>query len=93
MEVAAFFKPMTLDQFCALRPTTQLTWVLAEGRYLTQRWDQAGATLYYLDDGGRGYFVEIGVDEGQQCFVVLRSFCSQALLAEYAASLPLPEGL
>jgi len=78
---------MTFDQFCALRRTTQLAWVLAEGRYLTPPEKQAGGGhLYYLDDGGRGYFVEVGIHEQLQCFVVQRCFRSHFLLAEYAAS-------
>lgn len=45
----------------------------------------------YLPDGGRSFFAELGVDEEQTQFRVLRSFRSTVLLEAYAYSVRLPE--
>jgi hypothetical protein len=40
--------------------------VLERGTYLAQRLEKkGGVNLYYLPDEGRGFFVEVGVDDGQ----------------------------
>ena len=71
----------------------QLHYVLARGTYLAQRWDEekGGANLYYLADGGRGFFAEIGFDDDQARFVVLRSFSDSEPLADYAHNVQLPD--
>jgi hypothetical protein len=54
----------------------QLYWVLKHGKFLAQRWaaDDDGVNLYYCADEGRGFFMEVGVDYGQQEPIVFRSF-------------------
>ena len=59
--------------------------MLTRGTYLAQRWENEGAVnLYHLADEGRGFFVEVSLDDAQGCFVVLRSFSSSVPLADYA---------
>lgn len=59
--------------------------VLMCGTYLAWRWKgQAQLMLYHLPDSGRGFFVELAVDEEQDCFVLLRSFSSSVPLEDYA---------
>ncbi|MGI4741614.1 MAG: hypothetical protein ACRYG7_41130 [Janthinobacterium lividum] len=83
---------MTFDAFRLLSPRAQLLVVLLEGTYLAQRWeDENGFNLYYLPDEARGFFAEVGIDEAQDCFVVLRSFSSPVPLADYAQGMQLPE--
>jgi hypothetical protein len=73
-------------------PTFQLTWVLSKGTYLTQRCEQESAVaLYYLPDGGRGFFVEVGMDKAKRRATVLRSFSSSGPLEEYTQGVRLPE--
>jgi hypothetical protein len=82
---------MTCYTFERMPPSLQLTWVLSKGTYLARRWEEDGAiALYYLPDGRRGFFAEVGHNE-QEVFV-LRSFSSSLLLAEYASRVRLPEG-
>jgi hypothetical protein len=39
---------------------------LTTGTYLAQSWeDEAGVNPYYLPDEGRGFFVEVSVDDSQ----------------------------
>jgi hypothetical protein len=84
---------MSFDAFCLFSPVVQLYWVLKHGTYLAQRWeDDGGVNLYYLPDEGRGFFVEVGVDDDQQRAVVLRSFISSVPLEDYAHGVRLPEG-
>lgn len=83
---------MTLDTFRQLSPRAQLLVVLTEGTYLAQRWeDEGGVNLYHLPDAGRGFFVEVVMEQEQQRFVILRSFSSSIPLADYAHYVQLPE--
>jgi hypothetical protein len=69
----------------------QLSWVLRKGTFLMWRQEQAKARiLYHLPDGGRGFFVELGVDEEQTHFYILRSFVSSEPLEDYAHGVGLP---
>ena len=74
-------------------PLVQLYWVLRHGTFLAQRWEAGdeGVNLYHCADEGRGFFVEVGVDEGQQQPVVLRSFVSSVPLEDYSHYVRLPE--
>ena len=83
---------MTLNLFQLLMPRAQLQHLLHKGTYLAQRWEEEGAiALYYLADGGRGFFAEVGHDAYQQGAIVLRSFSSLAPLEDYAHWVRLPE--
>jgi len=63
----------------------QLYWLLHHGTYLAQRWDdESGVNLYHCAGDGRGFFVEIGIDDGRGQAVVLRSFSDSEALADYA---------
>jgi hypothetical protein len=83
---------MTLDSFRLLAPRVQVTFALMRGTYLAHRWQEEGRfMLYYLPDGVRGFFIEIGCDFHDGRTVVLRSFTSSAPLEEYAHYVQLPE--
>ena len=86
---------MTYDAFRLLSPTVQLYWVLKHGTFLAQRWeaDDDGVNLYHCADEGRGFFVEVGVDYGQEQPVVLRSFVNSVPLEDYSYWVKLPENL
>lgn len=76
---------MSLHAFLLLSPVVQLYWVLRHGTYLAQRWDDESAVnLYHCADKGRGFFVEVGIDDGRGRAVVLRSFSDSEALADYA---------
>jgi hypothetical protein len=83
---------MSFYAFRSLSPVMQLYWVLRHGTYLAQRWDEevGGVNLYHCEGEGRGFFVEVGFEEEQDCFVVLRSFTGAAPLEEYARRVRLP---
>jgi hypothetical protein len=83
---------MTFYAFRQLSPVMQLYWVLKHGTFLAQRWeaDDEGVNLYYCADEGRGFFVEVGVDYGQDQPVVLRSFVSSVPLEDYGHWIKLP---
>jgi DNA-binding PadR family transcriptional regulator len=82
---------MTLYLFRLLAPKVQLLYVLERGTYLAHRWeDDGGVNLYHLLDKGRGFFVEVGIDDGRGQAVVLRSFSSSLPLEDYAHGLRLP---
>jgi hypothetical protein len=84
---------VTLYSFKLLSPTVQLYWALKHGTYLAQRWeDEGGVNLYHCADEGRGFFVEVGIDDGQGQAMVLRSFVSGVPLEDYAHWVRLPEG-
>lgn len=84
---------MGLYQFRLLPATYQLIWVLAEGTFLAQRWHAGvGVNLYYLPNESRGFFAEVGIDEQQDCFAVLRSFSSSEALTDYVQGMQLPPG-
>jgi hypothetical protein len=73
-------------------PAFQLTWVLSKGTYLARRCEQDRAiALYYLPDGRRGFFVEVGVDKEKKKATVLRSFSSSEPLEDYTHGVRLPE--
>lgn len=81
---------MLVDLFNSLSPELQMQQVLLRGTYLAwRREEQAQLMLYHLPDGGRGFFVELGVDEEQDCFVLLRSFSSLEPLGDYARDIKL----
>jgi hypothetical protein len=82
---------MTLYRFRLLSARAQLLCTLLYGTYLAQR-GPLGHTikLYYLCDGGRGFFAEVGIDETQVQFVVLGSFRTTGPLKAYATSVQLP---
>lgn len=83
---------MTFYAFRLLSPVVQLYWVLRHGTYLAQRWeDEGGVNLYHVVDEGRGFFVEVGVDDGRGQAIVLRSFVSSVPLEDYAGYVQLPE--
>ena len=84
---------MTFFAFRLLSPVVQLYWVFKHGTYLAQRWDEdGGVNLYHCADEGRGFFVEVGVDDGHEQAVVLRSFVSSVPLEDYSYWVKLPEG-
>lgn len=83
---------MTLYLFDLLSTEVQVRYVLERGTFLAQRWeDEGGVNLYYLADGGRGFFVEVGIDDGQHAALVLRIFTSSVPLEDYAHWVRLPE--
>lgn len=83
---------MNFYAFRKLSPVMQLYWVIHHGTYLAQRWDdESGVNLYHCADDGRGFFVEVGIDDGRGQAVVLRSFVSSEPLEDYAQSMRLPE--
>jgi hypothetical protein len=89
---------VTLYTFKLLSPVVQLWWVIKHGTYLAQRWDEESAAnlyesavnLYHCAGDGRGFFVEVGIDDGRGQAVVLRSFSSSEPLADYAHGVRLP---
>lgn len=82
---------MNFYAFCKLSPVVQLLWVIKRGTYLAQRWDdESGVNLYHCADDSRGFFVEVGIDDGRGQAVVLRSFVSSEPLEDYAHSMRLP---
>jgi hypothetical protein len=82
---------MNFYAFRLLSPVMQLVWVLRHGTYLAQRWDdESGVNLYHCADEGRGFFVEVGIDDGRGQAVVLRSFVSSVPLEDYAHGIQLP---
>jgi hypothetical protein len=52
---------------------------------------ERGVNLYHCEDEGRGFFVEVSIDDEQKQAVVLRSFVSSGPLEEYAPGVRLPE--
>ena len=82
---------MSLHAFLLLSPVVQLYWVIRHGTYLAQRWDdESGVNLYHCAGDGRGFFVEVGIDDGRGQAVVLRSFSDSEALADYAHGVRLP---
>lgn len=83
---------MTFDAFRRLSAVVQLYWVLRHGTYLAQRWDDESAVnLYHCAGDGRGFFVEVGIEDGRGQAVVLRSFSDSEALADYAHGVRLPD--
>jgi hypothetical protein len=84
---------MTFYAFRLLSPVVQLYWVLKHGTFLATRWeaDDDGVNLYHCADEGRGFFVEVGVDDGRGQAVVFRSFVSSVALEDYIYGMRLPE--
>jgi hypothetical protein len=82
---------MSLYAFKQFSPVMQLYWVIHHGTYLAQRWDdESGVNLYHCAGDERGFFVEVGIDDGRGQAVVLRSFVSSGPLEDYAQGLRLP---
>lgn len=83
---------MSFYAFRKLSPVMQLYWVLHHGTFLANRWDdESGVNLYHCEDDGRGFFVEVGIDDGRGQAVVLRSFVNNGPLEDYAHGVRLPE--
>ena len=84
---------MPFYAFRLLFPTVQRYWVLKRGTFLAQRWeaDDDGVNLYHYADEDCGFFVELGVDYGQEQPVVLQSFVSSVPLEDYSYWVKLPE--
>lgn len=83
---------MSFYSFRLLSPTVQLYWVLKHGTYLAQRWEDEGSVdMYHGADEGRGFFVEVGIDDSRGQAVVLHSFVSSVPLEDYAHGVQLPE--
>ena len=83
---------MNFYAFLRISPVMQLYWVIHHGTYLAQRWDdESGVNLYHCADDGRGFFVEVGVDNGRGQAVVLHSFVGSEPLADYAQGMQLPD--
>ena len=55
---------MTFYIFRLFSPVVQLYWVLKHGTFLAQRWEADNGVNHHCADEGRGFFVEVGVDEG-----------------------------
>ena len=89
----ASFAPMSFYAFRQLSPVMQLYWVLKHGTFLAQRWeaDDEGVNLYHIAGDGRGFFVEVGIEDGRGQAVVLRSFSNSEALADYAHGVQLLE--
>jgi hypothetical protein len=84
---------VTLYLFKLLSNEVQLRYVLERGTFLAQRWEaKGGVNLYHLADGSRGFFVEVGIDDGRGQAVVLRRFVSSVPLEDYTHGVRLPEG-
>jgi hypothetical protein len=87
------FCVMNFDTFRVLSPLVQLFSVWKVGTFLTQRWDEDGnIKLYHVADEGRGFFVEVGLNEEHNRPVVLRSYVSSVPLEDYSHNVRLPEG-
>lgn len=44
----------------------QLYWVIHHGTFLANRWDDESAVnLYHCAGDGRGFFAEVGIDDGR----------------------------
>ena len=82
---------MSLHAFKQFSPVKQLYWVLHHGTDLANRWeDDSTVNLYHCAGDGRGFFVEIGIDDGRGQAVVLRSFSDSEALEDYAQEVRLP---
>ena len=69
----------------------QLYWVIHHGTFLANRWDDESAVnLYHCAGDGRGFFVEVGIDDGRGQAVVLRSFSDSEALEDYTYRVRLP---
>lgn len=83
---------MSRYAFQQFSPVVQRYWVLHHGIFLANRWDdESGVNLYYCAGDGRGFFVEVGIDDGRGQAVVLRSFSDSQALADYAQGVRLPD--
>ena len=81
---------MSFYHFRLLSPVVQLYWVLRHGTFLASRWEnEGGVNLYHCGGDGRGFFVEVGIEEEKP--MVLRSFVSAELLENYSHYVRLPE--
>jgi hypothetical protein len=82
---------MSFYAFSRFSSVMQLHWVFKHGTFLAQRWDgERGINLYHYEDEGRGFFVEVGIDDERGQAVVLRSFVSSEPLEDYARGVKLP---
>jgi hypothetical protein len=82
---------MSLSDFQKLSPVMQLYWVIHHGTFLANRWEQeSGVNLYHCAGDGRGFFVEVGIDDGRGQAIVLRSFIDSEPLEDYAHRVQLP---
>ena len=82
---------LNLSLFKLLSPEVQVRYTIEYGTYLAQRWeDEESVNLYYLPDGGRGFFIEVGWDRVAEQLILLRSFRSAVLLEDYTHYVQLP---
>ena len=89
-----YFASMTLYLYHLLSPEVQLRYVFVRGTYLARRWEkERSISLYHLADKGRGFFVEVGFDEGTHTATVLQSFINSVPLEKYVHYVQLPSGL
>jgi hypothetical protein len=59
---------------------------------LAQRWDdESSVNLSHCADVDRGFFVEVGIDDGRGQAMVLHSFVNNGPLEDYAQGMQLPE--
>lgn len=83
--------PLTFKRFQLLTPRAQFLVVVLEGRQLAKRGrKEAAVMLYHLADERHGFFVEVGYDAAQSCYMVLRSFTGGAWLEAYLQAIVLP---
>lgn len=83
--------PLTFKRFQLLTPRAQFLIVVLEGIQLAKRGCQeAQIALYHLADERRGFFIEVGYDTVQRCYVVLRSFIDSIWLEDYLQAIILP---
>ena len=83
------FRAVSFYNFRLLSPVVQLYWVFRHGTFLVSRWEnEGGVNLYHCGGDGRGFFVEVGVEQEKP--VVLRSFVSAEPLADYTHGVRLP---
>ena len=84
---------MNLYRFKLLSPEVQLRYTVEYDTYLAQRWEEeGGVNLYYLPDGERDFFVEVGWDRVAEQLVLLRSFRSAVPLSDYTHYVQSPTG-
>lgn len=81
---------MSFYSFRLLSRAVQLYWVLQHGTYLAQRWEKMAVNLYHCTDEERGFFMKVGLDEGREQAVLLRSFVSAVPLQDYSHYVRLP---
>jgi hypothetical protein len=83
---------MSFHAFQLLSPAVKLYRVLRHSIFLANRWDRkSGINLYHCGGDGRGFFVEVSIDDERGQAVVLGSFVSSGPLEDYAHGVQLLE--